>query len=269
MKKFYQVMLILMLMLTLSSCQLAKENPYITPVIEDQELIGIYLQMVDPSNMETSLLPEFGDEDAYHFYHVYAVHGGYEYMDTIASPAVINLYTKVDVLDNTVNGVTTRTQTISYAFDIMIGRSHMGDILYIQTIIKGDEPTLANGSSGHMLSDVIMTSTYRDDVIIDDLTTEVIFIVTYQMVDELISVDLIEMNEDHTMIGTTTFNEPLREFTVSALASYVIIEQTFQDAQGNTYQERRIVEQDEYVLLHFLNDDGFVTHEGSIHLIFE
>jgi hypothetical protein len=55
---------------------------------------------------------------------------------------------------------------------------------------------------------------------------------------------------------------------VTDLTSYVIIEQMYQDVEGNTYKERKIVDKDEYVLLHFLNQYDFVTHEGAIHIIF-
>ncbi|MDY0295494.1 MAG: hypothetical protein RBQ71_06775, partial [Acholeplasmataceae bacterium] len=65
-----------------------------------------------------------------------------------------------------------------------------------------------------------------------------------------------------------TITEPLSEYTVTDLTSYVIIEQMYQDVEGNTYKERKIVDKDEYVLLHFLNQYDFVTHEGAIHIIF-
>lgn len=268
MKKIIILISLSLLIIGLSSCQLAKENAFITPEVDDLDLIGIYFQMVDPTDYETSLLPEFGEEDAFHFYHIAASQGEHDYMQTIANTSVLNLHTKFDVLDNTINGVTTRTQSITYEFDILIGRSHLGHILYIDTIYQDDQPILSNSHSGHMLSDVTMTSTYRDDVIIDNLPTEVIFKVTFQMVDELISVDLIEMDDSHQRIKTTTITEPLSEYTVTDLTSYVIIEQMYQDVEGNTYKERKIVDKDEYVLLHFLNQYDFVTHEGAIHIIF-
>lgn len=267
MKKIGLCLTLLSMIILLSSCQLAKDDVILTPVIEEKDLIGIYLQMFDGSDLNTPLLPLFAEEGAYHFYHIEDEQGGYSYIRTVSGPFVLNLHTNIRILDDTVNGVTTRTQTIDYEFDVMISQEHINDLLYIDTIRMGETMELF-GSSGHMISGITMTSTYEDDVILDDVPTHVTYKITFQVIDRLESVKLIEMEEDHGMLLSTTLTEAEESFEVSSNTAYLILEETYEKLDGSSYVVRQIISKDQYVQLNFPNEFGFVTTDAILHIIF-
>jgi hypothetical protein len=267
MKKIGTVITVLSLIIMLSSCQLAKDYEDMTPDPIDQDLIGIYLQMYDGSDINTPLLPLFGEEGAYHFYHEEAMQGGYSFIKTISGPFVLNLHTNTHIKDDTLNGITTRTQDIDYTCDVIIGRELMNNILYMHTIHMGQTMELY-GSTGYMISDVTMTTTYEDDVILDDIPTHVTYKITIKMVDLLTSVKLIEMDQDNEIISSIIITEPQESYEVSSDAAYLIVEDTYEKEDGSTYQVRQIITKNEFVQLNFLNEDGFVTIDGAIQIIF-
>lgn len=251
----------------LSSCQLAKDYEDMTPDPIDKDFIGIYLQMYDESDLNQPLLPLFGEEDAYHFYYQNEMYDGSTFIKPVSGPFVLNLHTDIHINDDIFNGITTTTQVYDYTFDVIISREHMNNFLYIHKILMGESMELY-GSNGYMISNGTITTTFEDDVILGDIPTHVAYKITIKMVDLLTSVKLIEMDQDNEMISSTTITEPQESYEVSTDAAYLIIEETYEKEDGSTYQVRQIISKNEFVQLNFLNEDGFVTTDGAIQIIF-
>jgi len=267
MKKIGLCLTLLSMIILLSSCQLAKGYDSLTPDHTDKDLIGIYVQMYDSSDLNTPLLPLFGEEGSYHFYHFEDEQAGFQFINKASGPFVLNLDTNVHIYDDSFNGVITRTQTIDYVFDVILTIDSIDDLLFIHTIHMGETMELF-GSSGHMISGITMTSTYEDDVILEDVPTHVTFNITFQVIDRLESVKLIEMDEDHDMLLTTTLIEAQESFEVSSNTAYLILEETYEKLDGSTYLLRQIISKDQYVQLNFPNEFGFVTTDAILHIIF-
>ncbi|QVK19356.1 hypothetical protein KHQ81_06620 [Mycoplasmatota bacterium] len=93
--------------------------------------------------------------------------------------------------------------------------------------------------------------------------------ITFESIDVLKTVEVKEYNDSDEYIKSTIIKEDniIDELVLSDSTDYVIIKETYEKENNVTYVNRKLLNKDDYYHLKFLNEIGLVEN-NSIHIIF-
>lgn len=277
MKKFTTIMFILMLMISLQACQLAKEEQEEDTIATEENdtyrLTGMYFQILslDSYGLHDTVLPEFNESDKVYIEHVlYEWHGNpIERLD--ASSNLVNIHSSSNIISHTIDGITTHTRHNIFTFEMILGNVHYGNLLQMQTIRKDDNNTMLEQGQGFSLNNFsMMTTKYEDDYVDNNVIYKTMFEVTVRMVDTLKSVNIIEFDRGHNIQKITTSSEPIKTYIPMQTTDYIVFEEVFENLEGEAYIKRTIYnkEKNHFVQLYFLDGFGMVTQQNVMEIRF-
>lgn len=274
MKKVVTIMFVLILIIALQACQLAKgeETPR-TEIEDENRLSGMYFQILsyDSQGLYISVLPEFDESDKVYIEHVvYDYHGNpTERLD--ASSNLVNIHTSTNILSHTIDGITTHTRHNIFTFEMILGNMHNGNILQMHIIKTDGVNSILEQGQGYSLSHLSTMSTrFDDDYIKNNVVYKTSFEIKVRMIDTLKSVNIIEFDRGHNVQKSTSSTVPIKTYIPMQTTAYIIIEEVFEDLQGEEYIKRTIYNNDKnhYVQLYFLDSLGIVNQNNTMEIRF-
>jgi len=272
MKKGLLIIMKLMIIL-LSSCKLAEESEVDTSVTAYKHLIGFYAQLYDFSQLDmVPLLPVYEDTKAIYQLNNVTLIDGIPVVHEFHGHGFVDATQHTHLHEEDINGIKVLTFTQASEMTILFGPNALGKVVYLNPIYDDGKDPAENGMTGHMLSrGATVTMTFKEEHRDPNYAYQNSYKVTIKVIDELTSVNIIEMSKTHNVIKTTTITEPLSNYQVQSDTAYVILEENFLDFKNDPYTTRYIFDQQSmfYKQLYFTNDTGLVVSSAIIQFIFQ
>lgn len=277
MNKMLNLIIILMITILLSGCQLATESEVINDnIINDNNEKEYYIPVKvkydfvidnnysNPTDMSEYISWSYVCDGQSLLKNVFCTNYG----KSLTGSSTFHTH------KNYVNGILENT-TLDYIFSgtVYYGEKLDGVIVYPKVILttEDESKTKVEGFGGLQLS-WFTSSTQTITKSSEYESGEVVTInleITFEPIDKLKTVEVKEYNDSDEYIKSTIINEEniINELVLSDSTEYVIFKETYEKENNVNYINRELLNKDDYYHLKFLNEIGLVEN-NFIHIIF-
>jgi hypothetical protein len=266
MKKTFSTILLLMLILSLGSCELAVESDLPKGKDESPYEVPFAIKMDIHEEPYASLdLTEY-------LYVSFVCEGQYVQKDRTCSQygkSVIGTFDLHVHSEHEDDELLNMTYTYTFDTSVYVGRDLASKTVHLAVLYEDlitheiyERPSLGSDIGGAQIT-LTQTGTYSDQTI-----AELIVSVEFILVDDLLAVSFRQYDEHNDLLQTDVIAEESDVKTIKAHEhmAYMLVEETYRDQDDELYIERTLIEESEHVdqeffHLKFLNDLDLVEND--------